>query len=119
LSHVYAANAYQRFVTALTNNIAASDRTQIELSGQPAASQAAWLDQVDAVISDDPVSAFVAAMSGRPVWLMTSPEIDWRLRVGERDFGWWPNLRLLQPMDSADVDAMAAQVWTVLTDRRA
>lgn len=119
LSHVYAANAYQRFVTALTNNIAASDRTQIELSDQPAASQAAWLDKVDAVISDDPVSAFVAAMSGRPVWLMTSPEIDWRLRVGERDFGWWPNLRLLQPMDSADVDAMAAQVWTVLTDRRA
>jgi hypothetical protein len=38
--------------------------------------------------------------------------------MGQRDHGWWPNLRLLQPMEGAEADAMASRVWTELSERQ-
>jgi len=119
MRHGHAAEVYLRFVSALLARGGQwPDGVQFDMSEQLPASRAGWLTQADVVISDDAVSAFVAAGSSRPVWLMTAPAIDWRLRMGQRDHGWWPNLRLLQPMEGAEADAMASRVWTELSERQ-
>ncbi len=67
---------------------------------------AAWLNQMDLVITVDTSLAHLAGAMGRPVWLLLPFAPDWRWQLWRSDTPWYPEMTLFRqtsPGDWSDV----------------
>ncbi len=60
------------------------------------ADTAAAISELDLVISIDSSIAHLAANMGKPVWMPTAFDPDWRWLYGREDSAWYPSLRLFR-----------------------
>jgi tetratricopeptide (TPR) repeat protein len=60
------------------------------------ADTAAFIAELDLVISVDTATAHVAGALGRPVWTLLPFSPDWRWRLGSESTPWYPTMRLFR-----------------------
>jgi hypothetical protein len=75
---------------------------------------AALVTQLDLVISVDTSVAHLAGALGKPVWLMSRYEGEWRWIVGRTDSPWYPSMRIFQQPAHGDWDSVLADVAQAL-----
>lgn len=75
---------------------------------------AALIEQLDLVISVDTSVAHLAGALGKPVWLMSRFEGEWRWIVGRLDSPWYPTMRIFQQPALNDWDSVLAQLGAAL-----
>jgi tetratricopeptide (TPR) repeat protein len=79
---------------------------------------AALIEQLDLVLTVDTAVAHLAGALGKPVWMMSRYEGEWRWLRGRADTPWYPSMRIFsQPAagDWASVVAAVAQALVPLT----
>jgi ADP-heptose:LPS heptosyltransferase len=57
---------------------------------------AAWVDQLDYVLTVDTAMAHLAGAMKKPVWLLVSPANDWRWMKGRHDSPWYRTLHIFR-----------------------
>jgi hypothetical protein len=102
---------------ALQQGPAAADALRgpatVELLGERTASveaAAAAMLQMDLVIGIDGMPAHLAAMLGRPTWLLLKHEADWRWMDRRGDTPWYPSMRLFRQPRPGDWAGAVRQV---------
>jgi Tfp pilus assembly protein PilF len=75
---------------------------------------AALIEQLDLVISVDTSVAHLAGALGKPVWLMSRFEGEWRWIDGRTDSPWYPSMRIFQQPAVADWDSVLAEIARAL-----
>ncbi len=70
---------------------------------------AAVIMHLDLVISVDTAIAHLAGALGRPVWLLLSPNAEWRWFRNTEDSPWYPSMRLFRRRPS--------ETWSALVER--
>jgi tetratricopeptide (TPR) repeat protein len=60
------------------------------------AATAALMHQLDLVLTVDTSVAHLAGALGRPAWVMTRPDPEWRWGIGTPETPWYPDLRLFR-----------------------
>ncbi len=78
---------------------------------------AALIEQLDLVISVDTAVAHLAGALGKPVWMMSRFEGEWRWIAGRSDSPWYPSMRIFHqpaPRDWASVLADIARALAPL-----
>lgn len=78
------------------------------------ADTAAFVSQLDLVISVDTSVAHLAGALGRPVWLLLPCAPDWRWLLGRVDSPWYPSARLFRQPQPGDWKTVIAQVVAAL-----
>lgn len=69
----------------------------LRVAGESSAERtAAFVAQMDLVISVDTFAAHLAGAMGRPVWLLLKPAADWRWMIEREDSPWYPTMRLFR-----------------------
>jgi hypothetical protein len=63
---------------------------------------AAFIANLDLVISVDTSSAHLAAAMGKPVWLLNRFDTCWRWQLHRRDSPWYPTLTVFRQTAAAD-----------------
>ncbi|HTY58786.1 MAG TPA: tetratricopeptide repeat protein, partial [Bacteroidota bacterium] len=63
---------------------------------------AAYLSQMDLLISVDTSVAHLAGAMGRPVWTLIPYRPDWRWLLGRTDSPWYPSMKLFRQPSHAD-----------------
>jgi len=71
---------------------------------------AAFLSQIDMVISVDTAIAHLAGAMGKPVWMMNRFDTCWRWLLDRGDSPWYPSLTLYRQRTPGDWDAVIEQV---------
>jgi len=75
---------------------------------------AAFISQLDLVITVDTMLCHLAGAMGKPVWVMLNRVPDWRHHVGRTDNPWYPGMRLYRQTHDGDwrpvVEAIAADL---------
>ena len=74
------------------------------------ADTAACVDALDLVIAVDDDIAHLAAAMGKPVWLITEMDCDWRWQRGREDSPWYPTLRLFRQKRPGDCVALTGRL---------
>jgi lipoprotein NlpI len=80
------------------------------------ADTAALVGALDLVISVDTSVAHLAGALGRPLWLLTRFEADWRWMRGCEDSPWYPTARLFRQSAPGDWDGVVARVVEALRE---
>jgi tetratricopeptide (TPR) repeat protein len=71
---------------------------------------AAWVGEMDLVITVDTALAHLAGALGAPVWTLLPEPADWRWLLERRDSPWYPTMRLFRQPAPGDWDAVFAAV---------
>jgi hypothetical protein len=71
---------------------------------------AAFIAQLDLVITVDTLVAHLAGALGRPVWLMLQQAADWRWMANRDDSPWYPSMRIFRQAKQGDWASVANQV---------
>jgi hypothetical protein len=79
---------------------------------------AAFLSQLDLVITVDTLAAHLAGAMGIPAWVLLQQEADWRWMDGRNDSPWYPSLSLFRQNRQGDWKEVALQVRRALVDWR-
>ena len=75
----------------------ASAGQPLRVAGEGSAERtAAFVTQMDLVISVDTFAAHLAGAVGRSIWLLLKPEADWRWMLEREDSPWYPKIRLFR-----------------------
>jgi tetratricopeptide (TPR) repeat protein len=74
------------------------------------ADTAAFIANLDLVISVDTAVAHLAAALGKPVWLLDRFYPDWRWLLDRRDSPWYPTMRIYRQPRAGDWAAVRAEV---------
>ncbi|MBF0249255.1 MAG: tetratricopeptide repeat protein [Alphaproteobacteria bacterium] len=74
------------------------------------ADTAAFIDQLDLVVTVDTSVAHVAGALGRPTWVMLPHAPDWRWMLDRDDTPWYPNMRLYRQESRRDWDGVLARL---------
>ncbi|WP_448561159.1 tetratricopeptide repeat protein [Trichothermofontia sp.] len=78
------------------------------------ADTAAWIEQLDLVISVDTSVAHLAGALGKPTWVLLPYLCDWRWGRDRSDTPWYPNLRLFRQSTPEDWPSLIATVKAAL-----
>jgi hypothetical protein len=82
------------------------------------ADTAALVGVLDLVIAVDTAVAHLAGALGRPVWILSRYEGDWRWLNGREDSPWYPTARLFHQRSAAAWDEVVARVASGLAALR-
>jgi ADP-heptose:LPS heptosyltransferase len=77
---------------------------------------AAAIMHLDLVITVDTAIAHLAGALGRPVWLLLSPNAEWRWFRDTEDSPWYPTMRLFRRRTSETWSALLERVSRQLLD---
>ncbi len=80
---------------------------------------AAFVDQLDLVISVDTATAHLAGAMDRPLWILLAPDADWRWGLDGESTPWYRSARLIRRQVGEDWAAVIARVAGELTTWRA
>ncbi len=83
---------------------------------QDFADTAAFIDNLDLVISVDTAVAHLAGALGKPVWLLNRFDTCWRWGVGRTDTPWYPTLRQFRQPRPGDWETAIAELTDALRD---
>jgi tetratricopeptide (TPR) repeat protein len=75
---------------------------------------AALIDQLDLVISVDTSVAHLAGALGKPVWLLSRFESDWRWMLDREDSPWYPTMRIFRQSGNRDWSEVVTRVASTL-----
>jgi hypothetical protein len=78
------------------------------------ADTAALVAALDLVISVDTAVAHLAGSLGKPVWILTQFDADWRWLAGRLDSPWYPTARLFRQPEIGDWASVIADVVAAL-----
>jgi hypothetical protein len=76
---------------------------------------AAAILELDLVISVDTMVAHLAASLGKPVWLLLTPQSDWRWMLDRTDSPWYSSMRLFRQKTVHGVPHLLREVVSALT----
>jgi Flp pilus assembly protein TadD/ADP-heptose:LPS heptosyltransferase len=79
------------------------------------ADTAAWIDQLDLVISIDTSVAHLAGALAKPTWVALARHADWRWLLGREDSPWYPTMRLFRQPEHGDWGSVIARIAQQLT----
>ncbi len=71
---------------------------------------AALVAGLDLVISVDTSVAHLAGAMGRPVWLLSRIESEWRWMLDREDSPWYPGMKIFRQKERENWDAVIARV---------
>jgi hypothetical protein len=74
------------------------------------AATAALIESLDLVIAVDTAVAHVAGALGKPIWIMSRYEGDWRWLNGREDSPWYPTARVFHQRAAGAWDGVIARV---------
>lgn len=74
------------------------------------ADTAAFLDQIDLLITVDSAPAHLAGALGKKVWTLVTMNPDWRWLLGRDDSPWYPSLRLFRQNQIGDWHTVMSDV---------
>jgi ADP-heptose:LPS heptosyltransferase len=77
---------------------------------------AAFVQNLDLVITVDTAAGHVAGALGRPVWVMIPYEFDFRWLDGRTDTPWYPTMRLFREPAPRDTATQIAQIEQALRE---
>ena len=75
---------------------------------------AVLVEELDLVISIDTAVAHLAGALGKPVWLLTRFESDWRWMLAREDSPWYPTVRIFRQRRPGDWDEVVQRVAAAL-----
>jgi tetratricopeptide (TPR) repeat protein len=78
------------------------------------ADTAALISGLDLVITVDTAVAHLAGTLGKPVWILTQFDADWRWLLNRDDSPWYPSARLFRQASFGDWPSVIAEVSVVL-----
>lgn len=81
------------------------------------ADTAAFLAQLDLVITVDTSIAHLAGALGRPVWILLAHNADWRWMMEREDSPWYPTARLFRQSTPGDWATVIERVRSALGDQ--
>ncbi len=79
------------------------------------ADTAAYIANLDLVISVDTAVAHLTGAIGRPVWLLAPFVTDWRWPLGREDSPWYPTMRVFRQKAFGQWDEVIERVATALS----
>ena len=85
---------------------------------QDFAATAALIQALDLVIAVDTAVAHLAGSLGKPVWIMSRYEGDWRWLNGREDNPWYPTARVFHQKAAGAWEEVIARVAAALAGRR-
>ncbi len=80
------------------------------------ADTAAWLDQLDLLITVDTAICHLAGAMGKPVWTLLYFAADWRWLLDREDTPWYPTMRLFRQTTAGDWPEPLARVRSALSE---
>ena len=80
------------------------------------ADTAAFIANLDLVISVDTSVAHLAGAMGKPVWVMLPFAADWRWMREHEDSPWYPTMRLFRQTSIGDWESVIQRVGKILND---
>ncbi len=83
------------------------------------ADTAAFIANLDLVISVDTATAHLAGAVGKPVWILLYYPPDWRWLLTREDSPWYPTARLFRQRQPGEWDEPLAELAEMLRNRRA
>jgi tetratricopeptide (TPR) repeat protein len=78
---------------------------------------AAFIANLDLVISCDTANAHLAAAMGKPVWLLSRYNGCWRWLTDRSDSPWYPSVRLFRQPDFGDWESVMQEVTFALSEK--
>jgi len=78
---------------------------------------AALVEQLDLVVSVDTAVAHLAGALGKPVWLLSRFDGDWRWMPGREDSPWYPTMRIFRQTKTGDWGEVMTRVTSALQVR--
>jgi tetratricopeptide (TPR) repeat protein len=75
---------------------------------------AAFIDNLDLVITVDTAAAHLAGALGKPVWILNRFDTDWRWLLDRTDSPWYPTAKLYRQDKAGDWDSVLQRVKTDL-----
>jgi tetratricopeptide (TPR) repeat protein/glycosyltransferase involved in cell wall biosynthesis len=107
---------------SLQKDLTAEERLHLQTWGVPIladqitdfADTAAFIRQLDLVITVDTAVAHLSGALGRPTWVLLPFMSDWRWLTDRDDSPWYPSVRLFRQPQSNDWDAVIRQVGQAL-----
>lgn len=75
---------------------------------------AAFMQQLELVITVDTLAAHLGGALGIPTWLMLQHSADWRWMVNRADSPWYPSMRIFRQRQQGDWASVADQVRQAL-----
>ena len=75
---------------------------------------AAFMDNLDLVITVDTAAAHLAGALGKPVWILNRFDTDWRWLLERTDSPWYPTAKLYRQDTAGDWDSVLQRVKTDL-----
>jgi tetratricopeptide (TPR) repeat protein len=75
---------------------------------------AAFIDNLDLVITVDTAAAHLAGALGKPVWILNRFDTDWRWLLERTDSPWYPTAKLYRQDTAGDWDRVLQRVQTDL-----
>jgi len=75
---------------------------------------AAFIENLDLIISVDTAVAHLAGALGKPVWTLLPFVPDWRWLLKREDSPWYPTMRLFRQSSSGDWEPVMARVLVEL-----
>jgi hypothetical protein len=79
------------------------------------ADTAAFISQLDLVISIDTSIAHLAGALGKPVWMLNRFESEWRWLRDRGDSPWYPSMRIFSQRQARDWDEVLVRVDAAIT----
>ena len=80
------------------------------------ATTAAWVAEMDVVITVCTAMAHLAGAMGKPTWVLLASDADWRWLEARADSPWYPTARLFRQADAGDWPGVAARVADALKE---
>jgi hypothetical protein len=78
------------------------------------ADTAAFIDNLDLVITVDTAAAHLAGALGKPVWILNRFDTDWRWLLDRADSPWYPTAKIYRQDTAGDWDSVLQRVKTDL-----
>ena len=114
---------------SLQKGSAAAQTNQVHNAGAPSlklidhtaelhdfADTAAFIANLDLVISVDTAVAHLAGALARPVWILLPYKLDWRWLTNRKDSPWYPTARLFRQPTPGDWSAVVGAVCAALAE---
>ena len=74
------------------------------------ADTAALIMNLDLVISVDTAIAHLAGAFGKPVWMLSRFDADWRWLIDREDSPWYPTMRIFRQHSPGDWEEVVSRV---------
>jgi len=78
------------------------------------ADTAAFIDNLDLVITVDTAAAHLTGALGKPVWILNRFDTDWRWLLGRSDSPWYPTAKIYRQDTAGEWDSVLQRVKTDL-----